>query len=211
MKARIYFLVIIGLASGCGRGQKVVWRHTDQAGKTQAGYYYSGDPAEQHPRFSRLRLLPGGVTVSQSKDWLRVTLHKMENDESVIHDRHYKLNGTLEAEYSLRGAKFDGYYLNMQDGRLLEEGQYRNGLKDGPWKEYAPFLGKIVNCVYSKGLPWAGYFTDFTGDKDGNYISLLYNGGELMKKELFQIQSRPPKSDGEKAPLVYDISQYLLK
>ena len=210
MKTRIFLLVIIGLASGCGRGQKVVWRHTDQAGMIQAGYYYSGE-SENHPRVRRFRLLPDGETVSQSKDWLHVTQHRMENDESVIHHRHYKLNGTLEAEYRLRGAKFDGYYLNMQEGRLLEEGFYRNGLKDGSWAEYTPLLGKIVNCVYSNGLPWTGHFADFTGDKDGNYRSLLYNDGKIIKMDLFQIQPRPPKSDGEQVPLVHDINQYLLQ
>lgn len=95
------------------------------------------------------------------------------NDKKIILKQENYKNGVLD------GAHINYFPLNEKKPRIAEEVYYRNGRKEGPWKQY--FLsGKIkAICTYKMGLRQGKiiyYFESGEKDVEGYYKDGLKNG-----------------------------------
>ncbi|MEZ4918184.1 MAG: hypothetical protein R2792_03675 [Saprospiraceae bacterium] len=141
-------------SDACGFGAKLHTECLIFANKSERGYYYtyrsdcckSISKVEDEKRYAKytqfmesiLNMIDGEYVFYQSK--------------SYWSGGHPDRADTLEAmRYTIRNGKFEGSWLiKDRSGRILEKGEYKNGLKTGVWLEVSYSDSPLEACERQK-------------------------------------------------------------
>jgi antitoxin component YwqK of YwqJK toxin-antitoxin module len=162
------------------------WKYTHHDGTVETGTFKDEDDLENQTHIPRR----GTLVVTYNDGRRRVEIREIKEGDSFENIKSFTADGSLSAEGNKLNSMLHGYYLNIFNGQLIEEGVYNHGKKDGQWKEYDSYSRKVVINTYRQGAPWEGSFDDF---RDGSYYHLVYEAGKKVSEERFDIKSVVPK------------------
>jgi antitoxin component YwqK of YwqJK toxin-antitoxin module len=190
MKLNVYYLSLILssiiLLSFCQLFRAGTWKYTYHDGTVKTGTFKDENDLENQTHLSR----KGTLDVAYDDGRRRVEIREVKEGGSFENIKVFAADGSLSGEYNKLNSRLHGYYLNISNGQLMEEGTFNHGNKDGKWKEYDSYSRKVVLNTYRQGAPWEGSFDEF---RDSSYYHLVYESGKKVLEERFDIKSVVPK------------------